>query len=108
MKDNKIMPEISEFATLKEDAYAVAYYLSNGDPVASHYLARIIEADTQGAFQPFAQALAARLCDLLERWAELGETDPYVTLEDEVYGLFQTTAIDWDGLQHNGRPGEES
>lgn len=93
---------------IKEEANTLADYLSHGDSCASNYLARLIEADTQGAFQPFAQALTARLRDHLARWAELGVIDPDETLEDEVYQLLKTTAVDWDGLPCNGRPGEEA
>jgi hypothetical protein len=59
-------------------------------------------------FQPFAEALAARLRDHLHRWAELGVTDPELTLEDEVYELLKRAAIDWDRFPCNGRPGEEA
>jgi hypothetical protein len=82
--------------------------IQRGDTRASVHFARIIQADTQGALQPFAEALAARLCDHLNRYAELGETDPHITLEDEVYRLIKTAAIDWDGLPKTGRPGEEA
>jgi hypothetical protein len=93
---------------LKEEAYALAYYLGKGDACASHYLARLIEADTQGAFQPFAQALAARVREQLERWAELGVLDLEEMLEDEMYQLFKATAIDWDGWPGSDRPDEET
>ena len=78
-----------------------------GAPNASHYLAQIIESDEKGALQPFADALAARLQDHLDRWAELGETDPQITLGDgdDVYHLLKNASIDWDGIHHPGRPG---
>ena len=50
---------------VKNEADALAAALSKGDPEASLHLARLIEADTNGVFQPFAQALAARLRDHL-------------------------------------------
>jgi hypothetical protein len=34
--------------------------------------------------------------------------DPFAALEDEVYGLIQAAAIDWDGIPKAGRPGEEA
>ena len=82
--------------------------LRRGDAYASVHLARLIQADTQGALHPFADALAARLTDHLNRYAELGEFDPYVTLENEVYRLIQAAAVDWDGTPKTGRPGEEA
>jgi hypothetical protein len=82
---------------LKHEAEALAYDLSQGDPCASVHLARLIEADVRGVFRPFAEALAARLSDHLARYAELGITDPQVTLEDELYALLQAAAIDWNG-----------
>lgn len=91
-----------------QEAEALVNYLLKGDPCASKHLARLIEADNQGAFLPFAEALAARLRDHLHRWAELGVTNPEETLEDEVYDLLKRAAVDWDGLPCNGRPGEES
>ena len=71
-------------------------------------MSRLIQADTQGALQSFAEALAARLGDHLNRYAELDITDPHTMLEDEVYRLIRTTAIDGDGLPKTGRPGEEA
>jgi hypothetical protein len=82
--------------------------LTRGDTFASVHLARLVEADTKGTLQPFAEALTARLCDHLNRYAELGVTDPHVTLEDAVYKLIQAAATDWDGLPKTGRPGEEA
>lgn len=93
---------------LREEVEGLFDCLTRGDTQASIHLARIIQADTKGALQPFAEALAARLCDHLNRYAELGITDPHTTLEDEVYRLIRTTAIDWDGLPKTGRPGEEA
>jgi hypothetical protein len=40
-------------------------------------------------------ALAARLADHLSRYAELGVSDSWTALEDEVYGLMQSASIDW-------------
>jgi hypothetical protein len=82
--------------------------LTRGDNYASVHLARLVEADTKGALRPFAEALAARLCDHLNRYAEIGINDPYTTLEDEVYRLVQAAAIDWNKLPKTGRPGEEA
>ena len=93
---------------LKQEAEAFIHYLGSGDPCASRHLARLIEADNQGALRPFAEALAARLRDHLHRWAELGVTSPEETLEDEVYDLLRRAAVDWNGLPCEGRPGEEA
>jgi len=92
---------------VKEEAESLAYYLTAGNPCASLYLARLIELDNQGTLQPFADALAARLQDHLQRWAELGSIDLDVVLEDEVYQLLKVTAVDWDGVPYTGYPGEE-
>lgn len=100
------MPEVT--INLQEEVESLFDCLTRGDTRASVHLARVICADTKGALQPFAEALAARLCDHLSRYAELGVTDPHTTLEDEVYRLFKTAAIDWDGLPKTGRPGEEA
>jgi hypothetical protein len=72
--------------------------LVRGDPRASVHLARLVEADTKGVFRPFAEVLSARLCDHLSRYAEIGVTDPYLALEDEVYRLIQAGAVDWDKI----------
>ncbi len=82
--------------------------LARGDAYASVHLARLVETDARGALRPFAEALAARLCDHLNRYAELGQHDPYLALEDEVYNLIQKAATDWDKLPRAGRPGEEA
>jgi hypothetical protein len=82
--------------------------LDRGDNFASVHLARLIEADTHGALQPFAEALTARLCDHISRYAELGENDPYITLENEVYRLIRDAAVDWNGHPKTGRAGEEA
>jgi hypothetical protein len=82
--------------------------LISGDKRASVHLARLVECDTEATLQPFAEALSARLCDHLHRYAEMGIIDPNRTLEDEVYGLLKVAAVDWDGFLHKGRPGEES
>lgn len=93
---------------LREEVEGLFDCLTRGDTQASIHLARIIQTDTKGALQPFAEALTARLCDHLNRYAELGITDPHATLEDEVYRLIRIAAIDWDGLPKTGRPGEEA
>lgn len=91
-----------------QEAESLATYLEEGDPCASVHLARLIEADTKGVLRPFAEALTARLWDHLKRYAELGITDPDDTLTDEVYGLLQRAATDWNHLPCDGRPGEEA
>ena len=83
---------------LQDEIERLVDCLTRGDPYASVHLARLVEADTRGALRPFAEALAARLCDHLNRYAELGETDPYVALEDEVYNLIQKAAVDWNKI----------
>lgn len=93
---------------LQEEANKLVHHLIEGEACASNHLARLIESDNKGVFVPYAEALAARLRDHLHRFAELGETDPEVTLEDEVYRLLKMAAVDWDGLPCNGRPGEEA
>ncbi len=92
---------------LKTEAEALVTNLQQGDRCASYHLARIIELDTQGVFEPFAQALTARLRDNIERWAELGVTDPDIVIEDEIYQLIKATAIDWNGQPCNGRLDDE-
>ncbi|MCB0210809.1 MAG: hypothetical protein KDJ52_15835 [Anaerolineae bacterium] len=87
---------------------ALAQDIISGNPAASHTLAKLIEADTQGVFQPFAQAFAARLSDHIRRWVELGVPEADVALDEAIYQLLKITAIDWDGYPSTGRPGEES
>ncbi|HMQ51702.1 MAG TPA: hypothetical protein PKE64_06335 [Anaerolineae bacterium] len=86
----------------QREAVSLAECLGYGDPCASYHLARLIKTDAYGVLQPFAQALAARIRDELERWAELGVSDLYTSLDDEVYSLLRKTANDWDGLLHCG------
>ena len=97
-------PEIN----MKDEIEGLVDCLNRGDTYASVHLARIVEADAKGALRPFAEALTARLCDHINRYAELGESDPHVTLEDEVYNLIQKAAVDWDKIPRGGRPGEEA
>jgi hypothetical protein len=92
---------------VKDEAEALASTLSQGNPEASRHLARLIEADTRGAFQPFAEALVARLCNYMGKCPELGDLDPDEILEDAVYHLLKVTAHDWDGLPHTEELGEE-
>ena len=61
---------------LSNAASTLIHDQERGGPKASHYLAQIIESGKKGALQPFADVLAARLQDHLDRWAELGETEP--------------------------------
>ena len=98
----------SSSINLREEIEALFRCINTGDTQASVHLSRVIEADTKGALQPFAEALTARLCDHLDRYAELGVTDSRETLEDEVYNLIRTAAVDWNGLPRQGRPGEEA
>jgi hypothetical protein len=93
---------------LRDETEGLFGCLTRGDAHASVHLARLVEADTRGALRPFSEALAARLCDQLNQYAELGETDPYVALEDEVYNLIQKAAVDWDKIPRTGRLGEEA
>jgi hypothetical protein len=93
---------------LRKEVEGLFDCMARGDTRASIHLARLVGADTKGALQPFADALYARLCDHLNRYAELGRTDPYETLEDEVYQLIKSTAQDWDGTPKTGRAGEEA
>jgi hypothetical protein len=81
---------------IDEEAAQLVAYMKAGDPCASVCLARLLEADHQGVFWPFAEALAARLRDHLHRWAELGVTDPEQTLAEDVYQLVKRAAVDWD------------
>jgi hypothetical protein len=94
--------------SLRDEIEGLYDCLSRGDTHASVHLARLIQVDTRGALQPFAEALAARLCDHLSRYAEIGVNDPHTTLEGEVYRLLQTAAIDWDRIPRPGRAGEEA
>jgi hypothetical protein len=93
---------------LREEVEGLLDCLARGDKRASVHLARLVQADRKGALQPFADAFYARLSDHLHRYAETGVVDPGETLEDEVYGLLQKAAIDWDGFPKTGRPGEET
>ncbi|RMF04147.1 MAG: hypothetical protein D6768_03995 [Chloroflexi bacterium] len=102
-----MIPEATRL-NLTAEATSLVQCLENGDTQASIHLARLIETDESGVFQPFADAVTARLSDHLLRWAELGETNPAVTLEDEVYQILKTASTDWDGIFSSGRPGEES
>ncbi|MCB0192611.1 MAG: hypothetical protein KDJ65_11765 [Anaerolineae bacterium] len=86
----------------------LAQDIISGNSQASRTLAKLIEADTQGVFQPFAEAFAARLSDHIKRWVELGVPEANVALDEAVYQLLKMTAIDWDGYPSTGRPGEES
>jgi hypothetical protein len=87
---------------LRDEVEGLLDCLLRGDNHASVHLARIFEADTRGVFRPFAEVLSARLCDHLSRYAEIGVTDPYVALEDEVYRLIQAGAVDWDRIARAG------
>jgi hypothetical protein len=89
---------------LRDEVEGLLDCLTRGDAYASVHLARLFEADSFGTLRPFAEALAARLCDHLSRYAEIGVTNPYVALEDEVYNLIQASAVDWDKLPKTERP----
>ena len=75
--------------------------MERGDPRASVHLARLFVADDKQALDPFAEVLAGRLIDHLNRLADIGVTNQYSALEDEVYTLMQAASIDWARL---GRP----
>lgn len=107
-EEGVIMPDEPKSDDLRAEVEGLLDCLQRGDTLASVHLARLIQADSKGALQPFAEALNARLVDHLNRYAELGVTDPYVTLEDEVYRLIRAAAVDWDGQPKMGRPGEEA
>jgi len=77
---------------LSAEAAALAKDMAAGDPRASVRLARLIEADSRLAFQLFARVLGAKLRAHLYRWAELGVTDPEVTVDDALYGLMQAAS----------------
>ena len=102
------MSDKPNFINLRDEIEGLLDCLTRGDTYASVHLARIIEADIRCTLQPFAEVLTARLCDHLDRYAELGITDSRETLEDEVYNLIRTAAVDWNGLPRSGRPGEEA
>jgi hypothetical protein len=101
------MSDAAESLSTRDEIEGFLDCLDRGDTYASVHLARLVQTDTKGALQPFAEALAARLCDHLGRYAEIGITDPFVALDDEVYKLLQIAAIDWDRRPKIGRPGEE-
>jgi hypothetical protein len=79
----------------RAEAQALIDCMERGDARASVHLARLMTTDSRGTLQPFADALAARLADHLSRYAELGVSDSWTALEDEVYGLMQSASIDW-------------
>jgi hypothetical protein len=83
---------------LESEAAALIDCMRRGDARASVHLARLMTVDEKGTLQPFADALAARLADHLSRYAEIGVTDSWTALEDEVYGLMQAASIDWRRL----------
>ena len=91
---------------LRSEVEGLLDCLARGDSYASVHLARLFEADTQGALRPFAEVISARLCDHLSRYAEIGVTDPYQALEDEVYGLIQAGAVDWDKRPRSAASGD--
>jgi hypothetical protein len=93
---------------LRQEIDALFDCIARGDPQGSIHLARVIQADIKGTLHPFSEALTARLCDHLNRYAEMGQVNPYTTLTDEMYRLIKTAAIDWDGWPKTGRPGEEA
>jgi hypothetical protein len=58
---------------LRQEIDALFDCIIRGDTQGSMHLARVIQADTKGALHPFAEALIARLCDHLNRDAEITE-----------------------------------
>jgi len=89
------VPEEDDRIDPRSEAAALIDCMERGDARASVHLARLMATDTRGTLQPFADALAARLADHLSRYAELGVSDSWTALEDEVYGLMQSASIDW-------------
>ena len=88
MAPNKKRQELtgdSNSIDLRKEIEGLYECMLRGDKRASVHLARLIESDTKGALQPFAEALSARLTDHLHRLAESGTVYPNITLEDEVY-----------------------
>lgn len=75
--------------------------MERGDLRASVHLARLFVTDNKQTLYPFAEVLAGRLIDHLSRMADIGVTNQYSALEDEVYALLQAASIDWARL---GRP----
>jgi hypothetical protein len=96
-----------EAINVVKEAELLADHMQDGNVNASKNLARLIQADETGVFQPFAEALTARLQDHLARWAELGQVDPHMSLEDEVYSMLKSASMDWDGRNHTGRFNED-
>ncbi len=92
---------------VKQEAEGLVHCLARGDTEASLHFARVVEFDTKGALRPFAQALCARLCNHLVRYAGVGIADPRMALEKQVYDLIKIAAIDWDATHRSGRRGKE-
>lgn len=90
----------------QQEAEGLVDCLARGDIEASIHFARVVESDTKGALRPFAQALYARLCDHLVRYAGVGIEDPREALENEVYHLIKIAAIDWDATHGPNSRGE--
>jgi hypothetical protein len=90
----------------QQEAEGLVDCLARGDIEASIHFARVVESDTKEALRPFAQALYARLCDHLIRYAAVGIADPREALENEVYHLIKIAAIDWDENHGPGSRGE--
>jgi len=93
--ENEDLAEQEDRIDARSEAAALIECMERGDVRASVHLARLMSTDTSGTLQPFADALAARLADHLSRYAELGVSDSWTALEDEVYGLMQSASIDW-------------
>lgn len=83
---------------IREETRGLLQCMERGDPRASVHLARLFVADGARTLQPFAEALTARLADHLSRYAEIGVTDSWSALEDEVYRLIREASIDWARL----------
>ncbi len=99
---------MEESINIQQEAEGLANCLLTGDATASVHLARLIEADTKGALYAFAEVLCARLCDHLDRLAEMGVYDSRTALDETVYTILKIAAVDWDKIPRPGRPGEES
>jgi hypothetical protein len=94
---------------VEREARALASDLAAGNPHASVHLARLIEADTGHALQPFAQALAAQVLDLLALWRRRrrqGIADLGTAVDDGMYKALRLAAADWDGFPCSEPDGE--
>jgi hypothetical protein len=101
------VPDAPPKIDLDRETHDLLACIKQGDPRASVHLARLFVADDKGALQPFAEVLSARLSDHLSRCAEIGVTNSWTALEDEVYGLMQAASIDWAKIPGFGERGDD-